>query len=86
MKTKLLKIVRKRYEVLFNTKTDIISWPECTKDNPLYTVYDNDLEHTRCFERSHENAMNMLTHIIKIDYASTKKTRRKIQKKMWYNG
>lgn len=71
MKTKLLKIIRKRYEINYVTNITNVNHIFYNKDNliPYYELKDNKGNHIfDTYHRTKESALSMLSKWIKEDY------------------
>lgn len=76
MKTKLLKIVRKRYEIVKITKY---------KQEPYFIINDKEDEYNN-YEKisSFSEIITRLIEFIKVDYKVTSKKRRTKKEKQWW--
>lgn len=85
MKTKLLKKVRKRYEILEITKVnDINLWHYSTDSKyPYYLLIDNEYYSFKF--STYDDAIYYLLVKIKKDYFKYSKKGRMVYKKVWYN-
>ena len=87
MKTRLLKKVRKRFQILEITKVNDISiWHySSTSEYPYYIVIDNENTFATTKNLNFDDAINYLMYIIRKNYFQYSKKSRTEYKKVWYN-
>lgn len=85
MKTKLLKKVRKRYEILEITKVNDISLWHYSSDSkyPYYLLIDNENDHADKIT-TYDATIEYLRLRIRKEYFKYSKKARTIYKKVWY--
>lgn len=87
MKTKLLKIVRKRYTITKYTKIDNINSPLYGHTVPVWEIEDNydDYGVRTKIADSEKDAHEKLINMIRKDYANKmNRENRSISEKVWY--
>ncbi|MCK9417662.1 hypothetical protein M0Q97_13550 [Candidatus Dojkabacteria bacterium] len=87
MKTKLLKIVRKRFEILkINKVNDTSLWHYSPSTiYPYYLIIDNEIDYASSKHITYDVAREQLIVIIRNKYIKYSRKPRMIYKKVWYN-
>jgi hypothetical protein len=87
MKIKLLKKVRKRYEILEITKVNDISLWHYSSDSkyPYYLLIDNENNFATVKIATYDATIEYLRLRIREEYFKYSKKARTIYKKVWYN-
>ena len=90
MKAKLLKIVRRRYEIFKVIKLEKDAPNFLLEANeeigtPFYYLIDNRSEYRATASKSFEALKGKMIQWINYDYVSKVKGKKRIEEKVWYN-
>lgn len=90
MKAKLLKIVRKRYEItkvirLEKNAPDFLFEANKEVGTPFYYLTDNRSEYRATASKSFDALKSEMIKWINLDYVSKVKGKKRIEEKVWYN-
>lgn len=85
MKTKLLKKVRKRFSIIRHDRIDNPKHYLYGHELPLYECLDDHSEFFSFASEDYEAVFNRMMLRIRAKYYYTKKNKRNIQEKVWYN-
>lgn len=86
MKTKLLKKVRKRYEIVKVVKNDIPDMMFYSTEVPFFIVRDVDSLNRAYAYKEYINAFEVLLEMIRKDYSSKMNRKERYKElKVWYN-